>query len=247
MAIQCGFSETQFSFCFTFEYMRSNLPAIPFPLFPNTVVEGRDGGGFDVKVGENIFFQFKIPKRGNSVSNSQRKFRNVFNGDWYEVKIDTNSNQFRLLKELANNSMNEVYYAMPNFHMLCKMRKYYAEGLVERNSSIFNLRDLPPYLSGYHKLIYHENYTNATIFSEPYKLMRVEAARRFYSPRSDFREGAKSMIDNAYDIYSAISRAVGDRGNILLDSSVDDLNIVNYVKSVLLTLFDIHWYTVMTE
>ena len=59
---KCEFSETQFSFCFTFEYIKMFYPSGPIPIFPNTVKEGREGGGYDVKVDGNIFLQFKIPK-----------------------------------------------------------------------------------------------------------------------------------------------------------------------------------------
>jgi len=34
----CQFSETQFSFCFTFEYIKQFRPFISLPVFPNTVV-----------------------------------------------------------------------------------------------------------------------------------------------------------------------------------------------------------------
>jgi hypothetical protein len=136
----CEFSETQFSFCFSFEYIKQFFPFVPLPIFPNTVDEGRVGGGYDVQINGNIYFQFKIPLYYDLVSNFWRRDWNVFGHEYYKIKLDTDGYQFKLLKDLQAPG-NEVYYATPEFHTSRDLSTNYISDKIVSNSGIFSLSD----------------------------------------------------------------------------------------------------------
>jgi hypothetical protein len=74
----CEFSETQFSFCFTFEFIEKFSEKKINPIFLSTRNEGQDNGGFDVNIDGNIFFQYKIPKYYKSLQSKNTKHWSVF-------------------------------------------------------------------------------------------------------------------------------------------------------------------------
>lgn len=175
---KCEFSETQFSFCFTFEYLKSLYPKKVLPLFPNTVEEGRQGGGYDVKIGENLFFQFKIPQYYyNNSGNTRGKNRcAVFGPDCHDCyKIDIASSQFGLLKTLkAKDAANRVYYSAPNFHLENELFEHYAAASTTSNSSHFPIENFPGDLNGFHKLVYSPNYNYGVLCSEPVQIAKAD-------------------------------------------------------------------------
>src|ERR1700757_1958393 len=98
---KCEFSETQFSFSYTFELIQRNRGLLPMPTFPNTVQEGRYGGydvGFgDPEVDGSLFFQFKIPGF-YEIRGWRAKGWSCYQKPFY--RIDIEEQQFKLLKAL---------------------------------------------------------------------------------------------------------------------------------------------------
>lgn len=146
--MRCQFSETQFAFCYVFELI-AKYPKL-MPLFPNTVQEGRKGGGYDVEIDGSLFLQFKIPEY-------------LTRDKKYKIKIDTKigkkeHNQFTLLKELKRNKpANIVYYCAPKFHEEEKLRElYHAQG-IENNSAHFPIEQFPDN-GKHHNLKYEYEY-----------------------------------------------------------------------------------------
>jgi hypothetical protein len=114
-------SETQFAFAFFHKYLL--LEKMPYErfVFPTLRQEGDAGGeygGVDLKVGKNLFFQFKMPE----FLRTKRAIEFGLIGDdsftpFYrmEIKNSPNSHQFDTLKRVANDPFNRVKYIAPMF------------------------------------------------------------------------------------------------------------------------------------
>lgn len=236
----CEFSETQFSFCFTFEYIKRFLPYIPLPIFPNTVEEGRLGGGYDVAISGNIFFQFKIPQYHDLVSNFFRAHWNVFRHDYYKIKLDTNHKQFRLLKALKSHS-SQVFYATPSFHSDVDMESHFRTNQVVANSSLFPIEQFPTPGSGHHHLIYSPRHSSAQLFSEPVSIEKAFAV----DPREmSFQSSSnESIYSQALRIISVLANVADDVSG--LENLASRTEVVRAVYGVLLTRYNVHWYPVI--
>jgi hypothetical protein len=234
----CHFSETQFSFCFTFEFIRKWLPLVILPIFPNTYDEGQEGGGYDVKILGNIFLQFKIShKFYDKVNNFSRTHWDTFGHAYYKIKIDTNHRQFQLLKNL-NKPGNNVFYVAPEFHTSDDLEVYYKNNLIERNSAIFPIGNFPKPGSGHHNLIYSAGTSHGVLYSQPINVKKAEAidVRNYFLDMKEeltIQEQAKRIASelNSKNTYPVVNENPSG-------------NIVNEVHSHLLTNYDIHWYPV---
>jgi len=239
----CRFSETQFSFCFTFEYLKRFYPIIPLPIFPNTVQEGRKGGGYDVGINGNIYFQFKIPTFHNSVSNFYGKYWNTFGHEYYKIKLETDKKQFTLLKSLQDN-INEVFYATPEFHLQNDLALNYSKSEIVRKSALFSIKDLPNPKSGYHNLIYSPNRSWGKLFSDPIEIINYNSV----NPLELFPEekNGYTILEQANYIRNKIleNQALNETSRYLLDASGPKL--VSNIYTILLTEFNIHWYPIIS-
>lgn len=238
----CQFSETQFSFCFTFEYIKQFLPTIPLPIFPNTVQEGQKGGGYDVDIAGSIFFQFKIPAYYDKVSNFFRKYWDVFCKSYYKIKIDTNQMQFRLLKDLKS-STNQVFYATPKFFDMSDLAMHYANDKIVVNSALFPIENFPSPGSDHHNLIYRPDNTFGRLFSDPIDI-KIVLARH---PLELFsrRERNLTIYEEAQQIRDILLKGnYMIHGDFLFNSDLPT-QLVKEVYTVLLTNYDIHWYPVI--
>ena len=240
----CEFSETQFSFCFTFEYIKQFFPHVPLPIFPNTVDEGRIGGGYDVNINGNIYFQFKIPVYYNLVSNFWRRDWRVFGHEYYKIKLETDEEQYKLLKALQSPN-NEVYYSTPEFHTIADLSNFYAFDRIVLKSGLFSLGDLPPYGSGYHNLIYSPRHAWGRLFSDPIEVKKT----KFINPVELFPEGRidLTIFDQAKIIRNILTEG---KYKIIGDFSLDENKPDQFVKeinTILLAIFNIHWYPIISR
>lgn len=207
-------------------------------------MEGREGG-YDMGINGNIFFQFKIPKHIIRKNSRNVRHWNVFNNEYYRIKINTNSRQFELLKELSISSpMNHVYYATPDFHTDDSLSEYYQTDRIVSNSAMFDINKFPAHGSGHHNLIYKSDENIATLFSQPIEINKT----KIVDPREMFVERQKrriSVYEQARVIFSIL------KTNDLFNESSLNINdnfradFVKAVHNILLTKFDIHWYPVM--
>lgn len=238
---KCQFSETQFSFCFTFEYIKQFFPIIPLPIFPNTVEEGRAGGGYDVEINGNIFFQFKIPVYHNLVSNFFRKHWKVFNHDYYKIKLETDGNQYKLLKDLLIPG-NEVYYATPDFYTNNDLLTHYSNYEIVVNSGIFSLDVLPEHGSGKHVLIYSPHHNYGQIFSEPQRIKKITNINPLeLFPR---KLNGITIYKQAISIREILKQQKNYE-NFQLEKEETPERLVKKIHSVLLTHFNVFWYPVI--
>lgn len=238
----CQFSETQFSFCFTFEYIKQFFPIIPLPTFPNTVEEGRTGGGYDVEINGNIFFQFKIPVYHDLVSNFFRKHWKVFNHDYYKIKLETDENQYKLLKDLLIPG-NEVYYATPEFYTSNDLSIHYGNYEIVANSGIFSLDTLPAHGSGKHVLIYSPHHNYGQLFSEPQRINKITNI----NPLELFTEKLKGMTVYKQAIsIREILRQQKNYESFQLENEENPDRLVKKIHSILVAKFNIFWYPIIS-
>ncbi|MCF8428446.1 MAG: hypothetical protein K9I36_17055 [Bacteroidia bacterium] len=239
----CQFSETQFSFCFTFEYIKQFFPFIPLPIFPNTVEEGRLGGGYDVQIKGNIFFQFKIPVYYDKVSNFWRRDWNVFSHEYYKIKLETDEYQFKLLKDLQCPG-NEVFYSTPEFHTQIDLGTYYSTDNIVSHSALFPLDNFPPYLSGYHHLIYSPHHNWGQLFSEPKKIKKIKTIAPFeLFPNS---KSEMTIYKQAIQLSQIIRSQDYEPSNRFEFNTNRPIQLVKEVYTSLLTDFNTHWYPVIS-
>jgi hypothetical protein len=242
---ECTFSETQFSFCFTFEYIRSYYPYIPLPLFPNTVLEGRDGGGFDVEIMGNLFFQFKIPKLYDKLNNALRKQWDVFGHEFYRIKVETDKEQYRLLKLLVK-PYNKVYYTTPDFHDMLSLNRFYQSASITKNSSWFPLDSMPAHSSGHHHLVYSPKHGWGKLFSEPIDIIRQQVINPLeLFQNTNFRENGNvtTLRSTANELLQIINQFQENTPDILI-ANADELTVFQRVSYLLLSAYNIHWYPI---
>jgi hypothetical protein len=239
----CKFSETQFSFCFTFEFIKRYLPAVPLPIFPNTVVEGREFGGYDVRIDGNIYFQYKVPKFYDRRSNFRRRQWNVFNEAYYKVEVDTDGQQFRLLKDLIFGA-NEAYYCTPEFHLIPELEIFYLTDEIQTNSALFSIQELPNYGSGFHELIYNGTQNWGMLFSDPQTIKKTK--KRNLLDSFAVNKSEETIYSEAVRIESLIRERgfeISKRMGLNSDSPV---RLVKEVYTILLSEFNVHWYPVVS-
>lgn len=242
---KCEFSETQFSFCYTFEFIKKYCPWSIIPYFPSTYVEGQPGYGYDVKVDSHIYLQFKIPKyiTMRRVQNAQQW--DSFNQAYYRTKLNTDSEQHKLLNKLKEDSLfNEVCYVMPEFHDNNSISKHYISKNIVSNSAVFAIEDLPAYNSGHHNLCYVTGTNYAFMFSEPKRIPKRNLGER--------------NLDNVKEANSLFQEAKRIR-NILIENDLvfpqeyniktfeSDTELANKVRNLLLSYFNILWLPIFSS
>jgi len=170
---KCEFSETQFSFSYTFELIKHNENLLVMPEFLNTVKEGREGGGFDVGFGDpdvdgSLFFQFKIPGYYDRWG-WRTKGWDCYHKSFYRIEID--EDQFNLLRALKRDA-NNVYYATPEFFQASQLQTHYHQQTICEHSALFEIRDFPASLKGFHHIVYRPDETISYLCSEPKDLKK---------------------------------------------------------------------------
>lgn len=243
--MNCEFSETQFSFCFTFEYIKQFFPVIPLPVFPNTVVEGRAGGGYDVEILGNIFFQFKIPTYHDIKSIRNKKHWDVFGKAYYKIKIDTSSQQFKLLKAL-DKPENKVFYATPEFHLWTSLTDYYQHEHIVDNSALFPIQNFPVPIGGYHHMIYRPDYNFGQLFSEPTRIIKLKTINPTELFNREQREIKMTIYKQALEIRKVLLTIDSEIIDKTLFNENNQIEFVKSVHNVLLTRYNIHWYPVLS-
>lgn len=237
---KCEFSETQFSFCFTFEFLDKYCPWSIIPYFPSTYIEGQPGHGFDVQIAGHIYLQFKIPKFITIRRLENRIQWDSFGTPFYRSKIETNSEQHKLLKKLKT-SDNEVFYVMPEFNDNNSISLCYYGGTIVENSAFFSINDLPPYGSGYHNLCYVPRASFGKVFSDPIEIKK-----------SNLAESMQLMLQRESTENTVLIEAKRLR-NILIEEKftlpeypplhqiTEDQLLVRSIKTILLSYFNVLW------
>ena len=171
------------------------------------------------------------------MSKEWREFQKPF----YRIKLDTDSEQFKLLKALKENRpANVVLYSTPLFIDTPTFDSLYRRRLVVENSGLFALQDFPNHNSGYHHLVYTEADNYGMLFSKPTPIKK-RTIRDFleYTPDS------MTLYDKARIIFSIISDAVQKPESSWDIEREDRIQFVNSIYSILWTRYNILWLPIV--
>jgi|WetSurMetagenome_2_1015567.scaffolds.fasta_scaffold53359_3 hypothetical protein len=235
----CEFSETQFAFCFTFELISLFYPRV-LPFFPNTVAEGKPGGGYDVKIGGNIFFQFKIPR----YYDKYKRYWNVFKSPCLKIETYVDSKQFFLLTQLCSaDSTNQVYYVAPEFYRQICLNNYYNANEIVKNSAFFGIRDFPRHGTGKHALIYDQPHEWGVIFSQPLRINK-QNKQNIIGLHNNTDKNYRTLSEYASHLRNLLIEIAPDTSEFL--SGINDhATLIKHIRGILLTNFNIHWYPII--
>lgn len=144
--MDCGFSETQFSFTIISEMVNKLTSARGWamPALPSLRKEKKLG--YDVKLAgpvNTLFLQFKVPKKLSKKKNT--KHWSIYSSEYFVFKITPNgiSPQHNNLVKLANrDSRFKVYYCAPAFIEESKLEEYYENKEIAKHSFFLNCKGL---------------------------------------------------------------------------------------------------------
>lgn len=167
------FSEFTYGFSVTNEllyYFRGNTSQSP--IFPSLLEEGRDGGGYDMKInydGIPIFLQFKLSE---FLYSKNAKEIDLFNKPYYRFSLMPlkYSNQHKMLIDLES-SGEIVYYSAPKFHTIKELNNYFSNNAIVANSIFISPTEigrLPD--DDEHSIVFDVNTTSIYRCSTPKKI-----------------------------------------------------------------------------
>ncbi|UTW61670.1 hypothetical protein KFE98_16900 [bacterium SCSIO 12741] len=234
---KCGFSETQFSFNYTNEFVQAkSITNLPF--FPDTVNEGRYYG-FDVCVG-NYFLQYKKSNLFD-INDPQPRFYNAFNSNYFKIKIKADKRQFQFLKKISrlNQNFNKVMYVTPEFHTRRELKRRFASHSIIDGSAHFSLNDFPDNLTGDHYLIYNDKDNSGTLFSEPRRIKKS-------NPNLDVEENHNNRL-SLFKMAEKIMREVdrSEHYNQIQDYRNQPGEFVRQVRGLLMNEYQSLWLPVI--
>lgn len=241
---ECKFSETQFSFCYTFEFLQKYTPWSLLPFFPSTYIEGQPGYGYDVRVNQNLYFQFKRPFFVSRRRNPNFRQWDTYGRSYLRIHVDTDDEQFKLLKQLKTHQ-NEVLYVAPEFYKLDDLSLHYHNHEIVDNSLAVSISDLPAYGSSRHSLCYLAGGTNIILFSEPQKIYKLNIDQIVSSNRNT-ESNSTTLASESQRILSLLQEHKIPKP--LFINQPENVNQqFNYVKNLLLSQFNILWLPIISE
>jgi hypothetical protein len=133
-------TEFSYGYCVTEEFangMGAGLKAAPY--FPSLYVEGKAGGGFDVRIGSAVFLQFKLCQE--LTRRSARETREgLLNPKFFRFWLHRKdlSDQHKMLTDLEKQPGNQVYYIAPGFADVDALDSSYRSKQVIARSAMFS-------------------------------------------------------------------------------------------------------------
>ena len=236
---KCEFSETQYSFGYTFEFITNYIPWTDiFPFFPSTGMEGKTGFGYDALINHNLFFQFKIPFYATKKHQKTKDQWNAHKNPYYRIVINTDGNQFKQLKDLKTPN-NEVFYCSPEFNTQIEFQNsFFLKELVE-NSVLFSIDDLPNYKSGRHNMTFKPKDYSGILFSVPTEVKK----HNIKSILEKTKVGELSLRKELTRIIKLFEIKIS-----VLSSEEDNFyQTFNYVRLELHSKFNIIWLPILEK
>ncbi|MGY6278099.1 hypothetical protein [Methylomonas sp. MgM2] len=142
------FSEFSYGYAVTEELVASlKASVVAAPVFPSLYEEGKDGGGYDLKIpleGKPIFLQFKLSDYLER-TNSKEHRDGVLTVPYYRMHLrpTKHSDQHNLLLDLETLG-ESVFYIAPEFHLPSELNSFYLLNQVVENSAAFSPKDIGP-------------------------------------------------------------------------------------------------------
>lgn len=171
------------------------------PVFPSLYDEGRDGGGYDLRlnrIGVPLFLQFKLTHQMIRRNASEIRVDHLFADPPFlrmYLMPRRESHQHRMLLDL-DDGINDVFYAAPYFYTQTDLNTAYVGRRVIQNSFFVKPRDIGRLLDDEEHHIALRAYSLIGYFcSEPKKFDKIINSERFIlSIKDKLIEKEQTMI-----------------------------------------------------
>lgn len=132
-------TEFSYGYCVTEEFTRRGPGLKTAPYFPSLYLEGKEGGGFDVRIGSAVFLQFKLC-RELTRRNATETREGLLDPPFFRFGLHRKdlSDQHEMLIALENQPGNEVYYIAPAFADVNSLDRFYRAEEVITQSAMFS-------------------------------------------------------------------------------------------------------------
>jgi hypothetical protein len=163
-------TEFSYGYCVTEEFANGNGPRLrAAPYFPSLYTEGQLGGGFDVRVGNALFLQFKLCEeltRRSAKETQAGLIEPPFYRFWLHRR--NRSNQHQMLIDLESQPGNQVYYIAPGFADLDALNASYISRRVVAKSAMFSPTEIGPLPDdAHHRVAFRSSDPDGWFMSEP--------------------------------------------------------------------------------
>jgi hypothetical protein len=181
---------------------------------------------------KNIFIQYKMPKFYYENDNTPNSPWALFEKPFFSVKIDTDSEEHALLKQLSGVN-SKAYYCCPEFHSQQELFNLSVQSEICSNSAIFNIDDIPFENKGYHTISYTKGISKG-ILSKKVWLNKEDTL---------IQQNPASFQDSLYNEAIYIKETIlGNFGSEYNKHFMSAKTIVSDIYVFLLSYCNIHWF-----
>jgi hypothetical protein len=206
-------SEFSYGFALTNEIV-GWAPLATAPIFPSLIEEGKDGGGYDVKLdfpGVALYLQFKRADCMVRKSVAEIKLHGLpLATPFYRLYITESgkSNQHEMLLGLDNGN-NAVFYVAPRFHELTEINQAWNDNTVASRSIFIRPSEIGKLDSTSHHISYDPHRAYGCSDPSPVEFMNSDGVVAFLQNmlNTDGRPLRDKIPEFATDIEMAIQRA----------------------------------------
>lgn len=255
------FSELSYSYALTENLVHAlGIPLLSAPTFPSTVAEGKQGGGYDLKLscpGMSIFLQFKLSHCMTNKSAKEftsGKFTQLVGGvkkPVYRMYLHPlgQSRQTSLMLKLEKRH-GLVFYVAPLFHLPKELNVHYAARNVASASRFIRpsvIKKMPDQLE--HVVSFRDSGKPWRFSSDPVELEDVEsqdkivtllkeAGNRQVATKQVIQEALDSMIQVLIEDGNEVSRNIKSHQQTIDRLIKQDMPLLAKAEYIARTYFD---------
>lgn len=168
--MEARLTEFSYGYCVTEELASGASPRlIAAPYFPSLYTEGKEGGGYDVRIGSALFLQFKLSEEMTRRSATESQLQ-LLSPPFYRFWLHRRdrSNQHQMLIALESQPGNQVYYIAPKFAEVNELDRAYRNREVVERSAMFSPNDIGPLPDDkYHRVAFSRYEESGWFLSKP--------------------------------------------------------------------------------
>jgi hypothetical protein len=166
-------TEFSYGYCVTEEFANGMGPGLKAaPYFPSLYTEGQKGGGFDVRIGNVLFLQFKLCEKLTRRSAKETR-AGLIEPPFYRFWLHrrNRSAQHQMLIDLESQPGNQVYYIAPGFAELDALNASYVCRRVVADSAMFSPTEIGPLPDdAHHRVAFRSNSSDGWFMSDPHPI-----------------------------------------------------------------------------
>ena len=214
--MEARLTEFSYGYCVTEELANQGGPGFKAaPYFPSLYSEGKEGGGFDVQIGNALFLQFKLSDeltRRSAKETQLGLLEPTFFRFWLHRR--DRSEQHKMLIELEGKG-NQVFYIAPEFADISSLDQAYNGSGVVTQSAMFSPSEIGPLPDDkYHSVAFKAGVTSGWFLSEP-KPLKVQRSRDVVSRALEAHVAGVSPPENATRLFDWLNELAADMREII--------------------------------